>query len=243
MESVSNIDASQFTTGQYQKAFLFLAKAVQETKAGWGFWTLIAKGTYQTRLILKDDATLTEKQAASTKCFIGEQDMFLFDMNEKSLNTPLSADERGEPVKSGISVGTKWPDRENLGACVETLIHEFAVHASEFLPVLAALRDETINLEALQTYLNGLLDGVTGTLTDGYQHYLLASGKSTRFTTLCKYAAKNLSDSEAQAFEKEQQKDMNKEKKNMWLYEELVKQNRVKEPKYPGKNGPPLIDG
>jgi len=101
-------------------------------------------------------------------------------------DTPLVTDKDRDAkieIRSGLAAD---PDRAaDLGVALETLTHEFALHANKYTGFIRKLRGNT-EMHTLSEELREQLDPMSkkGTLTSDYQQYRLATGSNVAFNVL-----------------------------------------------------------
>jgi hypothetical protein len=189
------IDSSGLTLGAFPKAFEFLKQAVQRTQQGRELWNLCSRDG-NTNLIFQvaQDVQATDSDGgeeskkkkntiyAQTNLYVGSKER---DLNTFNICDQLTENDRNAKVDIVIQVSNDIEKAADLGVCAETLVHEFAIHATNYTQFVSDLRDGT-DIYEIQDRLQTQLDDSSpeAILSKDVQHYQLATQTSIPFNVL-----------------------------------------------------------
>ncbi|GCE12937.1 hypothetical protein [Tengunoibacter tsumagoiensis] len=236
------IQIDNLHAGLYPKAYQLLAQAVQSTGAGKAFWALCEQSP-NTHLIF-EDVQLAEKEFAFTRFEIGNKHLHALDSDPEV--DFLTQQLRTAVLNVRIGFNPTWAGAHNLGFALETMVHEFALHAADYGHLIKALRDPQLSEMELNKFYR-VLGGPLGLLTKDAGHFFIASVTSKRFLVLADYLKKNLASPDAQSFQKEIEEDSSRQLRqefdgNLETFRAIYARLAASTFSYPGASLAPAVD-
>jgi Domain of unknown function (DUF4157) len=168
----------KLNSGMYMLAYSLLDKAVTASVNGNHLWDLTRNSDID-HLIFEDAQDLDNETMAETIMRIGDQTF------SKDVDTPgdvLKGLDRNSNIAIFIRVNPDHKDAGNTAICAETLVHEYALHAIPFLPLITSWRNKNIRIEQIADYWQSSRYG--GKNDPKHQHYLLATDTSEDFVSI-----------------------------------------------------------